>query len=148
MMNLVKWNPWREMDTYQERINRFFDWPALPSEWRGDETGMGSWKPVVDIYEDEKNIVIKAELPGVDKKDIHVDIKDRVLTLSGERSYENEVKEDNYYRRERTYGKFQRAFSLPDTLDPDKIKADFKDGVLKIDIPKPEEKKPKQITVH
>ena len=148
MMNLVKWNPWREMDTFQDRINRFFDWPALTSEWRGDEAGMGSWKPMVDIYEDEKNIVIKAELPGVDKKDIHVDIKDRVLTLSGERSYDNEVKEDNYYRRERAYGKFQRAFSLPDTLDPDKIKADFKDGVLKIDIPKPEEKKPKQITVH
>ena len=148
MMNLVKWNPWREMDTFQDRINRFFDRPFLPSEWQSEEACMESWKPMVDIYEDEDNIVIKAELPGVDKKDIHVDIKDRVLTLSGERSYDNEVKEDNYYRRERAYGKFQRAFSLPDTLDPDKIKADFKDGVLKIDIPKPEEKKPKQITVH
>jgi HSP20 family protein len=106
------------------------------------------WNPVVDIYENEENIVIKAELPGIDKNDIVIDVKGRVLTLKGERSTDNEVKEDNYYRQERSYGKFERAFALSVEVDPDKIKADYKDGVLKIDIPKAEENKPRQVTIH
>ena len=89
----------------------------------------------LDIMDHKDKIVIKAELPGVDKKDIKVDLKDHVLTLSGERSYENEVKEDNYYHRERTFGTFQRSFRLPVNLDPDKIKADYKDGVLEMILP-------------
>jgi HSP20 family protein len=113
-----------------------------------DDTGMGRWNPAVDLYEKDDYFVIKAELPGVDKKDIAIDLKDRVLTLSGERSYENEVKEDSYYRRERSYGKFQRAFTLPAEVDSDKIKAEFKDGLLRIEVPKPEEQKPKQVTIH
>jgi HSP20 family protein len=112
------------------------------------ELSMGSWNPVVDVYDNDDSIVIKAELPGIDKEGIEIDVKDRVLTLKGERSSENEVKNDNYYRRERSFGKFERAFNLPADVDPDKIKADYKDGVLKIDIPKPEEKKPRQITIH
>jgi HSP20 family protein len=111
------------------------------------ELSMGNWNPVVDIYDNDDNIVIKAELPGIDKEGIEIDVKGRVLTLKGERSSENEVKDDNYYRRERTFGKFERAFTLPADVDPDKIKADYKDGVLKIDIPKPEEQKPRQITI-
>jgi HSP20 family protein len=109
---------------------------------------MLNWNPVVDIYDNEDNIVIKAELPGIDKENINVDVKDGVLILKGERSSDNEVKKDKYYRRERMFGKFERAFNLPADVDPDKIKADYTDGVLKIDIPKPEERKPKQITVH
>ena len=93
-------------------------------------------------------VEFKAELPGVDKKDISVDVKDGILTLSGERTYENEVKEGNYYRKERAFGKFNRSFALPEGLDPEKIDADYKDGVLKIAIPKPEEKKPRKIAVH
>jgi HSP20 family protein len=112
------------------------------------ELSMGSWNPVVDVYDNDDIIVIKAELPGIDKEGIEIDVKDRVLTLKGERSSESEVKDDNYYRRERSFGKFERAFNLPADVDPDKIKADYKDGVLKIDIPKPEEKKPRQITIH
>jgi HSP20 family protein len=112
------------------------------------ELSMGSWNPVVDVYDNDDSIVIKAELPGIDKEGIEIDVKDRVLTLKGERSSESEVKDDNYYRRERSYGKFERAFNLPADVDPDNIKADYKDGVLKIDIPKPEEKKPRQITIH
>jgi len=116
---------------------------------KGDEElSTWSWRPFVDIYDNDNNIVIKAELPGIDKKDIVVDVKDRFLTLKGERSSENEVKKDKFHRRERTYGKFERVFSLPMEVDPDKIKADYKDGVLKIDIPKLEKQKPKQITVH
>jgi HSP20 family protein len=100
------------------------------------------------MFDDDEKIVIKAELPGMKKNDFSVDVKDRVLTLSGERNYDNEVKEENYYRRERTYGKFKRAFHLPADVDADNIKAEFKDGVLRVEIPKPEAQKPKQITVH
>ena len=102
----------------------------------------------MDIFDDSDKIVIKAELPGIDKKDISIDLKDRILTLKGERAADNEEKEDRYYRRERTYGKFERSFTLPTGLNPDKIKADYQDGVLKIEVPKPQEEKPKQITIH
>jgi HSP20 family protein len=148
IMNLVKWNPRREMETFQDRFGNFFREPFFKTSLLNDEAGMGRWEPVVDIYDDKDNFVIKAELPGVDKKDIDIDLKDHVLTLKGERSYENEVKEDNYYHKERVFGKFQRAFRLPANLDSEKINADFKDGVLKIEIPKPEEEKPQKIVVH
>lgn len=147
MMNLVRWSPWREMATLQHRINHLFDDPYLRIS-RKDGDSLGMWNPSVDLYEMDDNFVIKAELPGVDKDNIAIDVKDRVLTLSGERSHDNEVKEENYYRRERTHGKFQRAFTLPADVDSDKIKAEFKDGVLKIEVPKPEVVKPKQITIH
>jgi HSP20 family protein len=103
---------------------------------------------VVDIYDNNDTLVIKAELPGVDKKDITVDVNARTLTLKGERATDNEVKTGDYYRRERSFGKFERSFALPADIDPDKIKADFRDGVLKLNIPKPEAHKPKQISVH
>jgi len=148
MMNLVRWNPWREMSTLQNRINHLLNEPFFRSDREDDDLSMGSWYPAVDMFDNDDTIVIKAELPGMDKKDISVDVKDRVLTLSGERNYDKEVKEDNYYRRERASGKFKRAFNLPVDIDPDKIKADFKDGVLKVEMPKPESQKPKKITVH
>ena len=148
MMNLVKWNPWREMPAVPGRLNRFFDDPFLRLSRLADDSEMGMWNPVVDLYEKDDHYMIKAELPGVDKNDIKIDLKDRRLTLSGERSYDNEVKEENYYRRERTYGKFQRAFTLPEDVDSEEIKAEYKDGVLQIEVPKPEEKKARQVTVH
>ena len=147
-MNLIRWNPWREMDTLPNRINRLFEGTLFPTTWLNTESGLRDWRPVVDIYEEEDKTVIKAEIPGVDKDKINVDVKDGILTLTGERSYENEAKEDSYYRKERFYGKFHRAFTLPADYDSEKVKADFKDGVLKIDIPKPEEKKPKNRTIH
>ena len=148
MMNLVRWNPWREMNALQNRFNHLFDDSFFRPSRSDDDLSLGTWHPVVDMYDEDDKVVIKAELPGMDKKDIVVDVKDRVLTLSGERTYDNEVKEENYYRRERAYGKFQLAFSLPADVDADKIKADFKDGLLKIEVPKPEEQKPKNIMVH
>ena len=148
MMNLVKWNPWREMPTLHNRINRLFDDPFFRIDRMADEDLMGMWNPAVDLYEKDDHFIIKAELPGINKEDIKVDLKDRVLTLSGERAYDNEVKEENYYRKERSYGRFQRAFTLPGDVDADKIKAEFKDGVLQIEVPKPEDKKAKQVTVH
>ncbi len=147
-MDLVRWNPWREMTELQNRINRFFEDDLFPALKPEEGLPLSQWRPAVDIFETDDHIVIKAELPGVDSKDVDVEVKDRVLTLKGERSYENEVKEENYYRKERVFGRFHRAFTLPVDVNPDKIKAQFKNGVLKIEIPKPEETKPKKISVH
>ena len=146
-MQLVKWNPMRDMLSFNNRADRIFNDFFYPS--RGMQMSKdSSWNPRVDIYEDEDAIVLKAELPGVEKDNIVVDVEGRVLTLKGERSSDNEVKEESYYRRERTFGSFERRFNLPDNVDPEKITADYKDGILKLGIPKPEENKPRQITVH
>jgi HSP20 family protein len=147
-MNVVKWNPWRELGSFSNNANRLFDGTVFPATWFNEDSELQNWRPVVDAYDNDEKIVIKAELPGVDKKDIHVDVKDGILTLSGERSYENEVKEENFHRKERSFGKFQRSFTLAKGLNTDKIDADYKDGVLKIEIMKPEEEKPKKISVH
>ena len=146
-MQLVKWNPMRDMLSFNNRADRMFNDFFYPS--RGMQMSKdSSWNPRVDIYEDEDAIVLKAELPGVEKDNIVVDVEGRVLTLKGERSSDNEVKEESYYRRERTFGSFERRFNLPDNVDPEKITADYKDGILKLGIPKPDENKPRQITVH
>jgi len=136
------------MPALRNRFNRLFDDPFFRIGQMDDDGGMGLWNPVVDLYEKDDHFMIKAELPGVNKDAIKIDLQDRLLTLSGERTYDNEVKEENYYRRERSYGKFQRAFTLPADVDSDKIKAEFKDGLLQIEVPKPEEKKAKQVTIH
>jgi HSP20 family protein len=138
MMNLVRWSPLSHV------LN---DWP-FPSLWSDDEQRMTEWHPLVDVYDNEKAIVIKAELPGVEKKNICVDVSDRVLTLKGERSHETEVNKERYCHRETVWGRFLRSFRLPVDVDPDKIKADYKDGVLKIEIPKADKQEPKHITVH
>ena len=146
-MQLVKWNPMRDMLGFNSRADRFLSDFFNPT--RGvSVTNNGGWNPRVDIYEEENAIVLEAELPGVEKDNIDVDVKDGVLTLKGERSSDSEIKEDSFYRRERCFGSFERRFNLPENVDPDKITADYKDGVLKVGVPKPEEVKPKQITVH
>ncbi len=113
-----------------------------------DDINMCAWKPTVDIYETDEAIILKAELPGIKKEDVSVEIKDNVLTLKGERIEDKEVKEESYFRKERCFGTFSRAFNLQHRVQPDKIKARFKDGILKVEIPKPAEEKPKQVTVN
>jgi len=147
-MELIRWNPMRDMFSLRHQMNHLFDDVFRPIVRDNRQSLMWNWHPTVDIYDNDKNFVITAELPGIDKKDIAIDVKDGVLTLKGIRSSDNEVKEEKYYRRERTFGKFERTFRLPLDIDPEKISANYKDGVLKIDIPKPEEQKPKQISVH
>jgi HSP20 family protein len=147
-MELIRWNPMREMFNFRRQMNHWFDDAFSPMVGDDAKLSLWDWHPIVDVYDNDENIVIKAELPGIDKKDINIDVKDNVLTLKGERSYDNEVKKDKYYRRERSFGRFERAFQLPVDVDPEKISADYKDGILKINIPKPEVQKPKQITVH
>ena len=148
MMDLMKWNPARDMFGMRAQMNRMLDDFFAPAKRTDDGDSLWDWNPAVDIMDNDKSIVIKAEIPGVDKKDISVDVKDRVLTLRGERSADNEVKEDKFYRRERFYGKFERSFTLPAAVDPEHINATYTDGVLKIEVPKPEGHKPKQISVN
>jgi len=130
----------------QDRMNRLFE--DAGRGWRTDEpTATTTWSPAVDIFETEGEIVVKAELPGMERKDITLNLEKNVLTLKGERRFEKETKEDNYHRIERSYGTFSRAFSIPATVDEEKIRADYKDGVLKIVLPKKEQSKPKQIRI-
>jgi HSP20 family protein len=147
-MNVVRYNPWKRLATVEDRFNHFWGAPLFPAGWRDTATAAEQWSPVVDLFEDDKSIVIKADLPGVGKENINIDLKDGILTLGGERSTEKEVKEENYYRRERSFGSFIRRFSLPNWVTADKIEAGFEDGVLRIEITKPEEESPSKITIN
>ena len=145
-MALTRWDPFRDLSIMQERMNRMFE--DAGRGWRGDEpSSTTTWSPSVDIYETENEILVQAELPGVDRKDISLNLEKNVLTLKGERRFEKETKQENYHRIERAYGGFSRSFSIPATVEEDKIRADYKDGILKIALPKKEQVKAKQIQI-
>ena len=146
-MNIMRWNPWNEVSALQDRINRLFEDSFPAQRASANEPLPGEWQPVVDVFDTEDAILVQAELPGLKKEDISIEVKENVLTLKGERNEDKEVKAENYYRRERCFGRFQRSFNLPAAVDPEKIVASYKDGVLKVKITKPEEKKPKQIEI-
>jgi HSP20 family protein len=146
-MTLVKWDPFKDVEKLQNRINRMFEDSFGHTRDPDDEASLCAWRPPVDIYETEDGIVLAAELPGVGKKNISVEVKDNILTLKGERKANQNIMEKNFYRQERCYGTFQRSFTLQHNIQPNLIKATFKDGVLEIEIPKPEEEQPKQISV-
>ncbi len=146
-MAIIRWDPFREVSALQERMNRLFSDLRTSSPLREEEISQGSWVPPVDIYETEDSLVFKAELPGVTKDDITVEVKDNTMTLKGEKRFEKDVKEESYHRVERAYGDFQRAFTLPGMVEQDKVKAKFKDGILEIVLPKAEKAKPKQVRV-
>jgi len=149
-MAIIRWEPFRDLVSLQDRMNRIFDEAFRGAGRSGAEEDWalgGSWAPVVDIYEQGHDIVLKAELPGVDPKDVDVRVENNVLTLRGERKFDNEVKKENYHRVERAYGTFSRSFTLPNVVDTEKIKAEFKDGLLRLTLPKKEEAKPKQISI-
>ena len=148
MMDLIRWNPWNEMVSMRERMNALFNDSLFRPDRREDDAGMGLWYPSVDMFEKDDQVVIKAELPGLEKKDINLEINNGVLTLKGERKYDNEVKEGNFYRREMSYGKFIRSFTLPAEVDANQIKAEFQNGLLTVEVPKSEAHKPKQIKVN
>jgi HSP20 family protein len=149
-MAIVRWEPFRDLVGLQDRMNRLFD-ESFRGLGRGaseDDWALGgAWAPVVDIYEREGTIVLKAELPGIDPKDVDIRLENNVLTLRGERRIDDEVKRESYHRVERAYGTFSRSFTLPSVVDQEKIKADYHDGVLTLSLPKREEAKPKQITI-
>ena len=149
-MAIVRWEPFREMVTIQDRMNRIFDEAFRANRSAGSEEdyALAAWAPAVDIYEQEGNIVLKAELPGVDPKDVDVRVENNVLTLRGERKLDSDVKKEGYHRVERAYGSFGRSFTLPTVVDTEKIKAEYKDGVLRVTLPKREEAKAKQISIN
>lgn len=143
---MPSFDPFRQIEA---RFNRawgenFFDLfkPMAEENW-----SLATWSPACDIYENENEIVVKAELPEVKKEDVHVTIENNVLTIRGERKFSEETKQENYHRVERRYGEFMRSFTLPSFVEPAKVNADFKDGVLRVTIPKREEAKPKQVEV-
>lgn len=144
-MAIVRYNPMRELRGMQEQMNRLLDlaWNREP----GEELREGVWQPLVDIFENDEAVVIRAELPGVEQEAIEVKIEGTTLTIRGERKQDAEVRKENYHRIERYYGTFQRSFLLPQTIDQEKVKAACDKGVLTITLPKRELIKPKQITV-
>ena len=148
-MAVVRWEPFRDLVALQDRMNRLFDESYRGRASSEDDWALGgSWAPAVDIYEKDGNIVLTAELPGVDAKDVDVRVENNVLTLRGERKFSDEVNRESYHRVERSYGSFTRSFTLPNVVATDQIKADFKDGMLKLILPKREEAKPRQISIN
>ena len=149
-MSIVRWEPFRDLVGIQDRMNRLFDEAFRGARGTSEEDWAlgGSWAPLVDIYEQGGDIVLKAELPGVDPKDVEIRVENNTLTLRGQRHFDQEVKRESYHRVERSYGSFSRAFTLPNVVDTEKIKADFKDGVLRLTLPQREEAKPKKISIN
>ena len=147
-MALIRWtDPFRDIAVLQDRMNRLFGDFLERSHPREEGTETGMWIPTVDIYETKDAVCVRAELPGVDKDAVHVEVKEGVLSLRGERKFEKEVQEESYHRIERSYGTFHRSFSLPSSVDAEKVTARMKDGVLEVDLPKKEQAKPKQINI-
>lgn len=145
-----QWNPWKEMEELQNRLNTVFGASiARPQATGGvdEKLTVSAWTPLVDISEDDKEYVIKAEVPEVQKGDLSVKVQDGLLTISGERKFEKEEKGKKYHRVERVYGNFTRSFSLPENADETKVNAEFKDGVLFVRVAKAEQSKPKQVDV-
>ena len=145
-MAIVRWDPFRELTEMQERVNRLFG--ELYRRGEDDVMRRGTWVPPVDIYDGGNHeLVIKAELPDMRREDIQLTVENNTLTISGEKKMDSEVKEENCHRIERTYGVFSRSFSLPQTVDTEKVSAEYKNGVLTVKLPVREEAKPKQIPV-
>ena len=144
-MNLTRWDPYREFNTFADRLTRVLSQTTPRNQ--DEEMSLGSWLPPVDIAEDKDTITLTAELPGFKEDQIQIQMEGGVLTLRGERKFEEEKDGRNFHRVERSYGQFVRSFTLPNNVDREKIKANFADGLLKIELPKREEAKPRQIKI-
>ena len=146
-MALVRWEPVRELQTMQQEMNRLFNtFFDAPTGGNGG-TGGRRWVPAMDLVETEDQFVLRADLPGLDEKDVNIEVQDNVLTVSGERRYEHEEKKEGFYRLERSAGRFSRSLTLPDGVDAGAIAAAFDKGVLEVRIPKPEERKPQRVQI-
>lgn len=145
-MSIVRWRPrcGTTLPDLRDEMERLLDWPAFGT---GMLDATDRWHPEIDVYEEDGDLVLKADLPGLGKDDIDLELEGDVLTLKGTRKREEEVNEGGFYRCERSYGSFQRSFRLPGEVDSKKVKADFKDGVLEVKLPKAEATKAKKIEV-
>ena len=146
-MVLTRWDPFRELSSLQNRVNTLFQ-DFNRGQGQEELLTTGNFVPPVDVYEDEHKITLKLEIPGIDQKDVDIRYENNTLTVRGERKFEKEEKEENFHRIERSYGSFARSFTLPNTVDQDNIHAEYANGVLKIDLAKRAEAKPKQIKVN
>jgi HSP20 family protein len=145
MTTITRRDPFRTLGTLHDQLNRFFDEPFFRTP--ADDSALTAWSPAVDIYETEHELVLRADLPGLSEADLDIRVENNMLTIRGERKVEKNIQEDNYLRVERSYGSFSRSFSLPNTVNTEAIKADYRNGVLTVQLPKREESKPKQIKV-
>jgi HSP20 family protein len=143
-MALVRWDPIRELDSLQGDMNRLFD---RFFEGRAPNSGSRRWIPAMDLVEIEDALVLRGDLPGMTEEDVDIEIKDNVLTVSGERKSENEEKGEGFHRVERAFGRFSRSLNLPQGIDPEKVEAKFDNGVLEVRIPKPAEAKPTRVQI-
>lgn len=147
MSTITLWNPFRELDEVQNRLSGFFGRP-FPRAGNGNGgLKLAEWSPQVDIVEDDKEYLVKADLPEMKKDEIKINVENGMLSISGERKSEKEEKNKKFHRIERSYGRFERAFTVPEDADASKISADFKEGVLKVHLPKSAQAKPKTIAV-
>jgi HSP20 family protein len=148
-MSLIRWDPFSNIATLQDRINRLFE-DAFPRTSDDDEdlASGATWRPYADIFETESGVTILMDLPGVEKEDVSVEVKENILSITGSRACNQDVDENKYYRRERNCGSFKRSFGMRGAVAPEKIKASFKNGVLKIELAKPLEEKPRQVSVN
>jgi HSP20 family protein len=146
-MNLVKWDPFRELENVSDRLNRIFGRSISRAEPGQEMLGMADWTPSVDITETDTAYLIKGEIPGVKKEDVKVTVQDGMLTIQGERKMEKEEKGKKFHRVERSYGSFVRSFRLPDDADENKVKAEFKDGMINVTLTKSPKAKSKAINV-
>lgn len=146
-MAIIRWDPFRDMVTLRGKMNRMFEDVFTGRTEEGKDLATSTWAPSVDIFETESELVLTAEVPGIEEKDIEIKIEDNTLTLKGERKFEKETKEENYHRIERSYGSFYRAFTLPNSIDPEKIQATHENGVLKITMPKRTELHPRKVKI-
>lgn len=144
---ITRWNPVRELEDLQNRLSNILEFPALRKNGEKEALAIAEWAPAVDITEDDKEYLVKAELPEVKKEEVKVTVENGILSISGERKFEKEEKGKKYHRIERSYGSFVRSFSLPDDADADKVEARFSDGILTVHVAKSEAAKPKQIEV-
>ena len=145
MSSITRWDTYSGLSGLQEQVNRLFE---SSFSRRADQSALTSWAPAVDIFETENELVVKADLPEVDEKGIDVRVENNMLTVRGERKFEEKTEKENYLRVERTYGTFSRSFSLPNTVNHEAIQADYKNGVLTVTLPKRAESKPKQVKVN
>lgn len=145
MNSAIRWEPFRNSNSLQDHFNRLFE-SAYPN--RSSESSVTTWAPAVDICETENELVLKADLPDINEKDLDIRIENNTLTVRGERKFEKQVNEDNYLRVERSYGSFSRSFTLPNTINTEAIRAEYKNGVLTVQMPKRAESKPKQVKVN
>lgn len=146
-METTRWDPFQEMEALQERMSRIFGLTPLRGNGGKEDLSASEWMPLVDVTEDDQEYLIKAELPEVKKEDVKVTAENGVLRITGERKYEKETKTKKEHRMERSYGRFERSFALPEDASTAKVSAEFKDGMLKVHLPKDENAKPKAIEV-